>query len=205
MKKFFYSFGGNKQGPVYLEELIDANITNETLIWFEGLPQWTPAGKIEELVPILELIPPPIPDQSQEKFVEETRASIAQDHLITQMQQQPQAHRKNMFSKPFSFEGRIKRTEYLFSILIYYALTFCIGYIIGSVGLSDGTNYGMAYIYLGSILPAIFLLAQGAKRCHDIGRSGWFQLIPFYIFWMIFSKGHYGMNQYGEDPKSSDV
>ena len=51
-------------------------------------------------------------------------------------------------------------------------------------------------------IPLIwFLIAQGAKRCHDRGNSGWFQLIPFYGLWMLFADSITGENEYGPNPK----
>ena len=44
-------------------------------------------------------------------------------------------------------------------------------------------------------------MAQGAKRCHDIDISGWYQLIPFYTIVLIFQKGSIGANEYGVSPK----
>ena len=44
-------------------------------------------------------------------------------------------------------------------------------------------------------LMLIFFL--GAKRCHDLGKSGWWQFIPFYILWMLFKKGDNFNNKYG--------
>jgi len=44
-------------------------------------------------------------------------------------------------------------------------------------------------------------VAQAAKRCHDRNNSGWWKLIPFYGFWMLFADGDIGDNDYGENPK----
>ena len=46
-----------------------------------------------------------------------------------------------------------------------------------------------------------FIWAQGAKRCHDRGNSGWYQIIPFYGLWMLFAEGEIGTNEYGNSPK----
>ena len=46
-----------------------------------------------------------------------------------------------------------------------------------------------------------FFWAQGAKRCHDRGNSGWYQIIPFYCLWMIFGNSDVGENEYGPRPK----
>lgn len=99
-----------------------------------------------------------------------------------------------MFKNPFSFNGRIRRLEYGISYLIYVIVYFPIIFAIE-------TNPEMAYL-LFIMLPLIwFLLAQGAKRCHDRDNSGWYQIIPFYGFWMLFADGFPGKNQYGLNPK----
>lgn len=66
MKKYFYSDGKEKLGPLGLEELKEENIANDTLIWFEGLDDWTPASELEEMKPILELKPPSISTFNEE-------------------------------------------------------------------------------------------------------------------------------------------
>ena len=49
MKKYFYSDGNEKHGPLSLDELKQEKITNDTLIWFEGLDDWTKAKYVLEL------------------------------------------------------------------------------------------------------------------------------------------------------------
>lgn len=77
MKKYFYSDGKEKYGPLSLDELKQENIAIDTLIWFEGLNDWTPASDIKEMKPILELKPPPIATLKNEADVkiEETDQS----------------------------------------------------------------------------------------------------------------------------------
>ena len=100
-----------------------------------------------------------------------------------------------MLRNPFSFTGRIRRTEYGVSMIIYMIAALAISFL-AQIG---GTAF---YFLLIAYIPLIwFVLAQSAKRCHDRDNSGWYQLIPFYGFWMLFAEGNSGENQYGPDPK----
>lgn len=110
---------------------------------------------------------------------------------------------RGMFRRPFSFEGRIRRTEYCLSLLIYltaiYAVAFFVGVLAGITG-----SLAFVVLYYICLIPILwFLWAQGTKRCHDLGHSGWFQLIPFYIFWMIFAPGDRETTGYGTSPKEA--
>ncbi len=99
-----------------------------------------------------------------------------------------------MFRKPFSFDGRIRRLEYGLTLLIYFAAVLCINILI--------TSEDVALIGVLLYIPfAWFLFAQGAKRCHDRGRSGWWQLLPFYGLLLLFAEGYPATNEYGNDPK----
>ncbi len=51
------------------------------------------------------------------------------------------------------------------------------------------------------LLLTWFRIAQGAKRCHDINCSGWYQFIPFYTIVLLFQKGKIDVNRYGVSPK----
>lgn len=100
-----------------------------------------------------------------------------------------------MFKNPFSFEGRIRRTEYGLSIIIMYAFAFIVGIFSGFAELGEGIMYVL-------LIPVYwFMFAQGSKRCHDRGNSGWFQIIPFYGLWMLFADSDNGINEYGPNPK----
>jgi uncharacterized membrane protein YhaH (DUF805 family) len=108
-----------------------------------------------------------------------------------------------MFKAPFSFNGRIRRLEYGLSYLIYlvFALPFNV-YLRMSENSYEGPSGTVLAIFFILLIPFLwFLLAQGAKRCHDRGNSGWFQLIPFYSLWMLFADGENGPNEYGPNPK----
>src|ERR1035437_10103745 len=110
-----------------------------------------------------------------------------------------------MFKNPFSFEGRIRRAEYGLSFIIFVVARIIVAVIavaITSDSYDSRTNAnGLAWLFS---LPFLwFFFAQGAKRCHDVGNSGWWQLIPFYPLWLIFQDGQRFTNEYAEDPKAA--
>ena len=95
----------------------------------------------------------------------------------------------------FSFSGRIGRTAYGLSLIICTLLSIL---ILTSILQTKGNT---AFLVLLYIPIGWFALAQGAKRCHDLGNSGWFQWIPFYYFIMLLKEGAKEVNYYGESPK----
>ncbi len=98
-----------------------------------------------------------------------------------------------MFKNPFSFSGRIRRLEFGISYIIYFGVLFM------STILNDLFSTQLMSLL---IIPALwFLLAQGSKRCHDRGNSGFYLIIPFYVLWMLFAESEFGENEYGLNPK----
>jgi uncharacterized membrane protein YhaH (DUF805 family) len=49
----------------------------------------------------------------------------------------------------------------------------------------------------------MFSFIQCVKRMHDLGKSGWFVLIPFYNLMIFFDEGTKGSNAYGESLKKN--
>lgn len=124
-------------------------------------------------------------------------------------QAEPQTDNKGMFRSPFSFKGRIRRLEYGLSFIIYFVFIVIsqivsddIFYKYAYGGVSDAEYQGYLTIFLIISIPFYWLfIAQNCKRCHDVGHSGWSQLIPFYILALLFERGTIGANKYGKDPK----
>ncbi len=97
----------------------------------------------------------------------------------------------------FSFKGRIGRGSYV-GIMLYVL----IWYIITNVLIKTGEPAVCLFVLL-TLIPTQWLIwAQRCKRCHDRGHSGWWQLIPFYGFVLLFGKGEPGRNKYGDNPNN---
>jgi len=93
------------------------------------------------------------------------------------------------------FNGRARRKEYWMFVLFNLIFSMVWGFICGFAGFPE-----MAQLYtLAIIIPTI---AVGVRRMHDVGKSGWFILIPVYSFILAVSKGDEVENKYGQDPKA---
>jgi uncharacterized membrane protein YhaH (DUF805 family) len=134
--------------------------------------------------------------QTQLEAVEEKKKRTDEEHKFISKPLH-ETNNKKMFRHPFSFKGRIRRTEYCLSFLIYL-----IWYSAIIINMTFIGSEGFAVLLLLFLIPMTwFLYAQGAKRCHDRNKSGWSQIIPLYVFWLLFAKGDNKINDYGEPPK----
>ncbi|RKR07758.1 uncharacterized membrane protein YhaH (DUF805 family) [Maribacter vaceletii] len=105
-----------------------------------------------------------------------------------------------VLKKYAEFKGRSRRKEYwmfyLFSTIISVVLSIVDASVLGLEGFGINTLYS-----LGVLVPTI---AVGVRRMHDVGKSGWFLLIPFYNLYLLCTNGDEGTNEYGPDPKNPD-
>ncbi len=50
---YFVIINGGQQGPYSVEQLRGLQLSSDTLVWAEGMPQWVPAWQVEELKAII--------------------------------------------------------------------------------------------------------------------------------------------------------
>ena len=94
-----------------------------------------------------------------------------------------------------NFNGRARRKEYWMFFLFNVLISIIINVIDASAGNATvGTIYSLAMLVPG--------IAVGVRRMHDVGKSGWYLLIPIYNLILAVSEGTAGENEYGLDPKS---
>ena len=104
-----------------------------------------------------------------------------------------------MFKRVFTYKGRIRRLEFGISYLIYFILYFFVITVIRFVSQPMAMSLMLAYLVI-----VVGMYLQMIKRCHDIGKSGWWVLVPiFNPFFLLFEKGEDNVNEYGTNPKES--
>jgi uncharacterized membrane protein YhaH (DUF805 family) len=98
------------------------------------------------------------------------------------------------------FEGRARRKEYWMFILFTFVGGFVFGVIDGIISPNGVGMLGMIF-QLAVLIPTI---AVAVRRMHDVGKSGWYILIPLYNLILVLTEGDKGSNEYGPDPKGGD-
>lgn len=56
MEFFIIDHNGQQAGPFSFDQLVQKGISPETLVWKQGMADWTPAWKVEELKAVLEAV-----------------------------------------------------------------------------------------------------------------------------------------------------
>lgn len=52
LMKFWAMINGVQVGPMDGRQLLACGLTPQTMVWYEGLPQWVPASTVPELAPL---------------------------------------------------------------------------------------------------------------------------------------------------------
>ena len=82
--------------------------------------------------------------------------------------------------KYVDFSGRATRVEFWTFVFFYYFFTI-VGVLLDAL---YGTDFISNLLVAGIILPYI---SCAARRMHDVGKSGWFMLVPVYNLILFFS------------------
>lgn len=108
-----------------------------------------------------------------------------------------------VLKKYADFSGRARRKEFWMFVLFNFIIAIVLGIVDAVIGIPIlGGLYALAVL-----IPSI---AVGARRLHDIGRTGWWQLIAIVpligiivliVFFVL--DGNPGDNQYGPNPKAA--
>ena len=78
------------------------------------------------------------------------------------------------FNRYADFSGKSTRSQYWYFALGTTLITF-------AASLAAGEMFGN-FVALITILPSI---STAVRRMHDVGKSGWFVLIPIYNFILL--------------------
>lgn len=213
---YFISNNGVQKGPLTFEQLKEQEINNNTLVWKEGTSDWVKALEVEELVAVLELMPPPVDAVLAGSALVGTDSEARNDTLGAEVRDDDAANEEaeakgamreveeektprkvidntRMFSHFLTFRGRSRCAEYWIVRLVDKGLSFAIDF-------DDLT----VWMFLLIFFDMYVVLTTGVRRCHDRGHSGFYILIPLYAFYLLFAGSVPGDNKYGNNPKGEN-
>ena len=86
---------------------------------------------------------------------------------------------KSVFSKYATFSGRARRSEYWY----FYLFNILVSIVLAFLARIQPSLVFLTYIYsLAVIIPG---LAVAVRRLHDIGKSGWYILVPLFPYLLL--------------------
>ncbi len=96
------------------------------------------------------------------------------------------------FKKYSDFDGRASRKE--FWLFVLFNMIAC-----AAIQIIAGKHSILLQIY--QLIVIVPVIALAIRRMHDIGKQGWFILIPIYNIILYCKAGDSGINKYGTPPK----
>lgn len=103
MEFFIIDHNGQQAGPFSFDQLVQKGISPETLVWKQGMADWTPAWKVEELKAVLEAIKANQQQAQQQDYQKAQQEAYQQGFqqgaaMHSNFQQQPKKKKKSHFA-----------------------------------------------------------------------------------------------------------
>ena len=128
MEFFIIDRNGQQAGPFCFDQLVQKGISPETLVWKQGMADWTPAWKVEELKAVLEAVEA---NQSNQK-VQSNQKAQQQDYQKAQQEAYQQGFQQGAAMNS-NFQQQPKKKS-------HFAIKMVIGLIIFILAIFAITN-----------------------------------------------------------------
>ena len=137
MEFFIIDRNGQQAGPFSFDQLVQKGISPETLVWKQGMADWTPAWKVEDLRAVLEAI-----EANQSNQNDQKQEGVQQDFQQETYQQDYQKAQQEAYQQGFqqgaamhsNFQQQPKKKT------SHFAMKMVIGLIIFILALFAITN-----------------------------------------------------------------
>lgn len=132
MEFFIIDHNGQQAGPFSFDQLVQKGISPETLVWKQGMADWTPAWKVEDLRAVLEAIEANQSNQNTQKQ-EANQQQAQQDYQKAQQEAYQQGFQQGAAMHSNFQQQPKKKTS-------HFAIKMVIGLIIFILAIFAITN-----------------------------------------------------------------
>ena len=151
---------------------------------------------VEKQTNIEDVKPNPEPQNYQQLIISDTKSTNTSRKFMT-----PEEAMNKCSQKLHCFKGRAGLAEFWWWYLFLTLFSLSVTYVIDTI-----IELGMLYEYYETLLKMkqilIFVvgylsLSAMIRRMHDIGKSGWWILVPIYNLMLLITPGDPQPNAYG--------
>lgn len=188
---FYLREDGQQEGPVSAHELLRrlrSGLPADTLVWRDGLGEWTPASGVAELGPRRPPLAPGAPRGP-------AAAGGAGDEPRT-------LNPFRLWRRSLNLNGRFSRGEYAVAyfgtMAAVFVTVFAVVLAAAVAGVSDDVMGAVAVVLALLWLPVMLVasIGGGIRRLHDLGKPGWYIVFTFLpclnivmLLYMLFAPG----------------
>lgn len=133
MEFFIIDHNGQQAGPFSFDQLVQKGISPETLVWKQGMADWTPAWKVEELKAVLEAVEANQSNQNTQKQEANQQQAHQQDYQKAQQEAYQQGFQQGAAMHSDFQQQPKKKTS-------HFAMKMVIGLIIFILAIFAITN-----------------------------------------------------------------